>query len=121
MEIEFVQKEHIPQTRYCLTAEINLVVIQLIIIAGNCELHCNCLGIFESVMQRVGLQLGPKFCVEWNKRIADATKNKTGMKYLPNGLFKFKVKGDSRKVHIKKYPGREISIVMSIIVVASYE
>ena len=72
-------------------------------------------------MQRIGLKLGPKFCTAWNIRIAEATKNKVGMKYLPNGLFKFKVKGDTkRKVHIKKYPGREISIVISVIVIASY-
>ena len=72
-------------------------------------------------MQRIGLKLGPRVCTAWNTRIADATKNKVGLKYLPNGLFKFKVKGEpNRKVHIKKYPGREISIIISVIVVASY-
>ena len=37
---------------------------------GNCELHCNRLGVFEAVLERIGKKLGKTLCIEWNNSIS---------------------------------------------------
>lgn len=58
-----------------------------------------------------------KYKTEWNNRISQATKGHFALKFLKNGLFVFGTRAE--KIGVKKYTGKETSLIIAIIVVAS--